>query len=94
MRLVKIKQKFQVTIPAKIREQLHLEEGELLEATTRGSTIVLTPKAVVNRADVEAAIAEGLDDKRKGRTLGPFKTAAEFRKARRGHAYRALVEKA
>jgi len=94
MRLVRIKQKFQVTIPASIREKLHLEEGELLEATTKGGTILFTPKAVVNRPDVEAGIADALEDKRKGRTLGPFKTGAELRKARQGKAFRALAGKA
>ncbi len=91
MRLVMIKQKYQVTIPAKIREQLHLEEGELLEATTKGGALVLTPKAVLNRADVEAAIAEGLEDKRKGRTTAPFKNAKEFRKVRESKEYKALA---
>ena len=93
MRLVKIKQKFQVTIPANIRAQLHLAEGELLEATTRGSTIVLTPKAVVNRADVDAAIAEGLEDVRKGRMTPRFKNAAEWRTYRKSKSYRALLGK-
>jgi AbrB family looped-hinge helix DNA binding protein len=91
MPLVRIKQKFQVTIPADIRDKLHLEEGGLLEATTEGGTIVLTPKAVVNRADVEAAIAEGLDDVRKGRVSAPFRTAKEFRKVRASKEYKELV---
>jgi len=91
MPLVRIKQKFQVTIPAAIRESLHLEEGELLEASTKGSTIVLTPQAVVNRAEVEAAIAEGLEDMRKGRVTPPFRNAKEFRKMRASKEYKAFV---
>ena len=91
MPLVRIKQKFQVTIPANIRAKLGLEEGELLEASTKGGTIVLTPKAVVNRAEVEAAIAEGLEDMRQGRTIGPFKNAKEFRKFRASKEYKAFV---
>lgn len=91
MPLVRIKQKFQVTIPANIRERLHLEEGGLLEATMKGSTIVLTPKAVVNRADVEDAIAEGLEDKRKSRVTASFRNSGEFRRVRAGKAYKALV---
>jgi len=91
MPLVRIKQKFQVTIPAAIRASLHLEEGELLEASTKGSAIVLTPKAVVNRADVEAAIAEGLEAIRKGRVTPPFRNAKEFRKMRASKEYKALA---
>jgi AbrB family looped-hinge helix DNA binding protein len=91
MPLVRIKQKFQVTIPATIRGKLRLEEGELLEASMKGSTIVLTPKAVVNRAEVEAAIAEGLEAKRKGRLTPPFRNAREFRKVRASKEYKALL---
>lgn len=91
MPLVRIKQKFQVTIPAAIRESLHLEEGELLEASMKGSAILLTPKAVVNRAELEAAIAEGLEDMRKGRVTPPFKNAKEFRKVRASKEYKALL---
>jgi AbrB family looped-hinge helix DNA binding protein len=91
MPLVRIKQKFQVTIPAAIRARLRLEEGELLEASMKGSTIVLTPKALVNREDVEEAIAEGLEAMRKGRVTPPFRNAKEFRKMRASKEYRALA---
>ena len=48
--LVKVKEKFQITLPAEIREQLRLAVGDLLEATIQGQTIVLKPKDVVDRA--------------------------------------------
>ena len=79
MPLVTIKTKFQVTLPVELREQLHLEEGDLLEASVEKSSIVLRPKAVVDREHVEAAIAEGLRDYKEGRVEGPFKTMAEFK---------------
>ena len=44
MPLVKVKEKFQVTIPTELREALHLTVGDLLEATIQGQTIVLKPK--------------------------------------------------
>src|SRR6266446_9492578 len=47
--LVKVKEKFQVTIPTELREALHLTVGDLLEATIENETIVLKPKAVVDR---------------------------------------------
>jgi len=47
--LVKVKEKFQITLPAELREVLHLAVGDMLEATVEQDKIVLTPKAVVDR---------------------------------------------
>jgi AbrB family looped-hinge helix DNA binding protein len=47
--LVKVKEKFQVTLPTAVREALHLAVGDLLEATIERDTIVLKPKVVVDR---------------------------------------------
>lgn len=71
MPLVKIKEKFQVTIPTEIRKKIHLAEGDILEATVQNNVITLTPKTVIDR-EVEAAVQEGLDDVKKGRVHGPF----------------------
>lgn len=49
MPLVKVKPKFQVTIPTEVREAVQLAVGDILEATVQGTNIVLTPKAVVDR---------------------------------------------
>jgi AbrB family looped-hinge helix DNA binding protein len=49
MPLVKVKPKFQVTIPTEVREAAQIAVGDILEATVQGTTIVLTPKAVVDR---------------------------------------------
>lgn len=49
MPLVKVKDKFQITIPAELRQEMHLAVGDLLEATIEGQKIVLKPKAVVDR---------------------------------------------
>ncbi len=49
MALVKVKDKYQVTLPAALREKAGLEVGDLLEAKVEGKKITLTPKAVLDR---------------------------------------------
>ena len=60
MPLVKVKEKFQVTIPTELREALHLTVGDLLEATIQGQTIVLKPKCsdLITSADLLDYIAD------------------------------------
>ena len=53
MALVRLKQKGQMTIPADIRARLQLRAGDLFEATTEGSAIVLIPKRVIDRTVAE-----------------------------------------
>ena len=71
--LVKVKDKYQVTLPASLRRKAGLAVGDLLEAAVEGKKITLTPKGVVDR---ELALA--LEDVRKGRTYGPFNTVDEL----------------
>src|ERR671930_340054 len=63
--LVKVKEKFQITLPAELREVLHLAVGDLLEATIQDNVIVLKPKIVVDRehawAKIERAMASVTD---------------------------------
>ena len=59
--LVKVKEKFQITLPVEIREQLRLGVGDLLEATIQGQTIVLKPKDVVDRAQTRQQLIEVMD---------------------------------
>jgi AbrB family looped-hinge helix DNA binding protein len=47
--LVKIKEKYQITIPAEVRDEMRLSVGDILEATVEDNVIVLKPKAVVDR---------------------------------------------
>ena len=49
MSLVKVKTKFQVTIPADLRDRMHLKEGDMLEAVIEDDVIVLKPMVVLNR---------------------------------------------
>jgi AbrB family looped-hinge helix DNA binding protein len=66
---VKIGVSRQVAIPKRIHDQLGLEPGDNLEARLDGDRVVMTPKALI-----EKRVAEGLDDIRKGRVRGPFRS--------------------
>ena len=72
MALVKVKEKYQVTIPASVRQKVGLDVGDVLEAEVTGKKITLTPKSVIDR-DLAIALAEV----RQGKGYGPFKTAQE-----------------
>jgi len=79
MPIVRIKQKFQVTIPDHVRKQAGLEVGDFLEATAKGNIITLKPKAVIDRhPDIDARLREALDDVKAGRVYGPFNSAKEM----------------
>lgn len=80
MSLVKVRQRGQVTLPQDVRDELQLEEGNLLEASVENHAIVLKPKAVVDRR-IDEAIAEGKRDYREGRFIGPFDMVEEFEEA-------------
>ena len=76
MALVAVKKKYQVVIPQKVRERINLNVGDLLEARIERGKITFTPKSLVDRG-----IAEGLQDIRKGRVHGPYRSVAEAMKA-------------
>ncbi|MBI3606334.1 MAG: AbrB/MazE/SpoVT family DNA-binding domain-containing protein [Nitrospirae bacterium] len=76
MPIVKVKDKFQVTVPADIRAKLSLKVGDLLEATVKNGHLELSPKTLVDR---EIALAEA--DIKAGRYLGPFETVEEGARA-------------
>src|SRR4030095_11081853 len=59
--LVKVKEKFQITLPVEIREQLRLGVGDLLEASIQGQSIVLKPKDVVDRAQARQQLIEVME---------------------------------
>lgn len=46
--LVRIREKFQVTIPVELRRRLAVREGDYLEATIAGDGIVFRPQSLVN----------------------------------------------
>lgn len=71
MPAVKIGVTRQVVIPKKLHDQLGLAPGDYLEVELEGDHLVLTPKALV-----EKRLAASLDDIRKGRVRGPFRSAS------------------
>lgn len=77
MPLVKVKAKGQVTIPAEFRDQLHLDEGDFLDAVVQNNEIILKPKAIVDRK-LQSYIEEGVEEIRTGKTVGPFESMEEY----------------
>jgi AbrB family looped-hinge helix DNA binding protein len=79
MSLVKIKEKGQVTLPAKLRARHHLSVGDYVEVKEEGNRIVLIPQDVAPRhPTIDAALREALEDERAGRMTPPFDSMAEY----------------
>ena len=57
MNLVTVKPKFQVTIPAKLRKGINLQEGDIMEAIRVDDGILLRVKQVVDRNVIADRIA-------------------------------------
>ena len=72
MQLVTVKTKYQIVIPRAIREQAGVGVGDLLEARVEKGKITFAPKSVLDRH-----LAEGLEDLKRGRTYGPYKSAKD-----------------
>jgi AbrB family looped-hinge helix DNA binding protein len=83
MSLVRIKDKYQVTLPASVRTRAGVRVGDLLEASVQGKRITLTPKTMIDRE-----VARGLEDLRAGRVYGPFASADAVIRSLRGRARR------
>ena len=97
MPISKLGQRRQVVIPKDICEALGLETGDFVEVRHVKGTVVMKPKKLVDAADVltpaqqaviDARLAEGLEDIKQGRVLGPFETAKEAMQALRAKARR------
>lgn len=86
MPLVKVRDKYQVTLPATVRRKAGIAIGDLLEAQVKDARITLTPKRVVDR---ELALA--LEDVKKGRVYGPFRSAREAVRSLRRRRKRSIA---
>ena len=51
MSLVKIKEKYQVTMPSAIRDKLSLKVGDILEAELENDQIAPKPKMIVDKSE-------------------------------------------
>lgn len=81
--LVKVKEKYQVTLPASVRQKAKVAVGDLLEAQVEGGKITLIPKVLVDQSFIEQRLAESFEDFRKRRVHGPFPSAKETVRALR-----------
>jgi AbrB family looped-hinge helix DNA binding protein len=76
MEVVTVKTKFQIVIPQRIREEAQVDIGDILEARVEHGKITFTPKSLIDRH-----LAEGLEDAKRGRTHGPYRTVEAAVKA-------------
>ena len=79
MALVKVKTKYQVTLPIAIRDKAGVSVGDLMEATVEGNKITLSPKTAIDRE-----LALSLADIKAGRVHGPFKSAGSMLRSLHG----------
>ncbi|OFV98202.1 MAG: hypothetical protein A3H28_14195 [Acidobacteria bacterium RIFCSPLOWO2_02_FULL_61_28] len=78
MPFVTVKKKYQVVIPVAVRRKLRIEVGDLLEAKAARGKVTFVAKSAIDRE-----LAEGLDDIKHGRFIGPFDNVADALKALR-----------
>lgn len=83
--IVKVQRKGQVTIPTRLRAQLGLVDGDLVEARAHRGRIVLTPKIIINREYtpaqrrvIDARLAKAEADIKARRVSKPFSSHSEF----------------
>jgi hypothetical protein len=72
-----------------VRNRIAINVGDILEARVERGKITFSPKSVVDRA-----IAEGLEDVRKGRVRGPFATVDEMLASIKGRRRKPAARKA
>ena len=89
MAIVTVKNKYQIVIPKSVRDNIGIHIGDLLEARVERGKVTFSPKSVVDRA-----IAEGLEDIRKGRVRGPFDTVDQMLASLKGKPRKSAARKA
>jgi AbrB family looped-hinge helix DNA binding protein len=71
--IVTVKNKYQVVIPRRVRDEIGVSVGDVFEAKAEKGKIVFEPKSVVDRG-----IAESTAEFRAGKSFGPFATHKQF----------------
>lgn len=74
-----------ITVPDAVRQRAGFRAGQVLEFKASGGIVTITPKLPTaddytpeQRREVDALLAEGLDDIRKGRVSPVFNTVDEM----------------
>jgi len=74
MEWVQVRKKFQITLPRSVRDDLRLDEGDLLTVQVRDGELILRPQQLIDRdqawywtAEWQAAEREADEDLRLGR---------------------------
>ncbi|MBU0567176.1 AbrB/MazE/SpoVT family DNA-binding domain-containing protein [bacterium] len=87
MSLLQLRRHSQITMPARIRKDLRLKEGDYLEAEVEDGVILLRPKELIDKDQAwfwtkewQEGEREADEDIKTGRVAGPFNTAAELLK--------------
>jgi bifunctional DNA-binding transcriptional regulator/antitoxin component of YhaV-PrlF toxin-antitoxin module len=81
---VTVKIRTPLVVPTAVRRQAGLKTGDKLEFRVSGGVITILPKppdgqeTPAQREAIDRAIAEGLDDIKRGRSQGPFSSHKEF----------------
>jgi AbrB family looped-hinge helix DNA binding protein len=83
---VKVREKYQVTIPEDVRGKIPLKVGERVEVTTRGNEIIIRPIVEVPRDQAwfwnkewQDQVSKSLEDLERGK-IRVFKSVKEARK--------------
>ena len=83
---VKVREKYQVTIPEEVRGKIPLKVGERVEVTARGSEIVIRPIVEIPRDQAwfwskqwQDQVSQSLKDLKKGK-IKVFKSVKDARK--------------
>ncbi len=73
MPIVKVKSKYQITIPTDLRKQFNIGVGDLLDAAIERGKITYSPKSIIDKR-----LAQSIAEVKAGRVYGPFHTVEEF----------------
>lgn len=92
---ITLKAKAPLVVPPSVQRKARLKAGDQVEFKATPGKITIVSKPSVAAADdeytpaqrriIEAQLAEGLEDIKKGRTYGPFNTVEEMIASIEGH---------